>query len=168
MVGVYPIKQWTAWKLRYFMERNVSPSGVPACCLLIILFAIAAPVLAEPPVSSPHEGGKPVASVDALVDGLAARLRIESNDVKGWALLARSYAYLGRVEDARMAAARAVELGYDGPDLLATPSDHSDIESQRFPGPVRRSSSLIDPALIVPAPAHADADQPTRSDGVAP
>ena len=50
-------------------------------------------------------------SVASLTAGLEARLEAQPDDGEGWLLLAKSYFYLGRLEEARQAYARAVELG---------------------------------------------------------
>lgn len=60
---------------------------------------------------------KSVAPVTDLLTGLEERLRQNPNDVKGWSLLAQSYAFVGRMEDARAASERAVELGA-APDAM--------------------------------------------------
>ena len=52
-------------------------------------------------------------SVATMLDGLEQRLAAHPDDVKGWTLLAASYANVGRMSDARRAKARAVELGAD-------------------------------------------------------
>lgn len=52
-----------------------------------------------------------------LVGGLEARLEAAPEDASGWALLAQTYAWLGRTDDARKAARRAVELGVDAATL---------------------------------------------------
>ena len=52
-----------------------------------------------------------VGSVASLTAGLEARLQEQPDDGEGWLLLAKSYFYLGRVDEARHAYARAVELG---------------------------------------------------------
>ena len=52
-----------------------------------------------------------VAPVSDMLGGLEARLQQNPNDVKGWTLLAQSYAHVGRMSDAREAADKAVELG---------------------------------------------------------
>ena len=52
-----------------------------------------------------------VGSVSSLTAGLEARLEAQPDDGEGWLLLAKSYFYLGRLEEARQAYARAVELG---------------------------------------------------------
>ena len=54
-----------------------------------------------------------------MVRGLEKRLSREPNDPSGWALLGRSYAVLGRLEEARTAYARAYQLAPDDRALLA-------------------------------------------------
>jgi cytochrome c-type biogenesis protein CcmH/NrfG len=56
-------------------------------------------------------------SVSAMIGGLQARLERDPSDVKGWALLAQSYAFIGDASAAENALARAVELGADEADL---------------------------------------------------
>lgn len=58
-----------------------------------------------------------VAPVASLIGGLESRLAEQPDDAKGWALLAQSYAFVGRVEDAQSAVAHAVELGFDEASL---------------------------------------------------
>ena len=52
-------------------------------------------------------------SVAMMLDGLERRLANSPDDVKGWRLLAASYAHVGRMNDARRAKAKAVDLGAD-------------------------------------------------------
>jgi len=54
-----------------------------------------------------------VAPVGDMIAGLQRRLEQQPDDVKGWQLLAQSYAYTGDMTQARNAAERAVELGAD-------------------------------------------------------
>lgn len=56
-------------------------------------------------------------SVAAMLGGLERRLAESPQDVKGWTLLATSYAHVGRMSDARHAKAKAVELGADADAL---------------------------------------------------
>lgn len=53
-------------------------------------------------------------SIDTLTERLRARLEKEPNDVNGWVLLARSYHYLQRWDEAKAAFAKAKSLGYLG------------------------------------------------------
>jgi cytochrome c-type biogenesis protein CcmH/NrfG len=58
-------------------------------------------------------GEEQLDSVSTLLTGLEFRLQSEPYDLKGWSLLAQSYAFVGRMEDAYTAVDRAVELGAD-------------------------------------------------------
>jgi tetratricopeptide (TPR) repeat protein len=59
-----------------------------------------------------------VGSVASLTTGLEARLEQQPDDGEGWLLLAKSYFYLGRLDEARHAYARAAALG-DADDMVA-------------------------------------------------
>ena len=67
---------------------------------------------AQPGVRSTDRGrSTSVGSVSNLTAGLAARLENEPDDGEGWLLLAKSYVYLERLDEARHAYARAAALG---------------------------------------------------------
>lgn len=59
-----------------------------------------------------------------MVDSLAARLKANPNDPKGWAMLARSYKAMGRFEEAQQAFERAGDIVKTDPDLLV---DHAEL-----------------------------------------
>jgi hypothetical protein len=67
-------------------------------------------------VSKPTSAPPPVGS---LVDGLSARLHENPDDAGGWLLLAKSYRFLERPGDARLAYQRAAALGKTDPELAA-------------------------------------------------
>lgn len=71
------------------------------------------------------EGGHQVTreQVERMVAELAARLEREPDNVKGWIILARSYAVMGRNEEAAKAFERVIRLVPDDPDLLADYAD---------------------------------------------
>lgn len=50
-------------------------------------------------------------SVQSMLTGLEEKLNADPSDAKGWLLLAKSYAHLGRIDDAAVAYAKASELG---------------------------------------------------------
>ena len=50
------------------------------------------------------------ATIRAMVDGLAEKLKRNPDDLKGWLMLARSYEVLGETEKAGQARARAEAL----------------------------------------------------------
>jgi hypothetical protein len=107
--------------------------------LLVLLFIPVAAVsiyaaLGSPPNDPERSSGdrpanvarnseRQVPSVASLVGGLAARLEKEPGDADGWLLLARSYAHLGRQEEARQAYARATGLGKLDPEFEASLTD---------------------------------------------
>jgi cytochrome c-type biogenesis protein CcmH len=88
---------------------------------------VSVPLLADTELAKVHAWANPPAepqrvspahedqldSVSTLLTGLESRLQNEPNDLKGWSLLAQSYAFVGRMEDAYTAIDRAVELGAD-------------------------------------------------------
>jgi cytochrome c-type biogenesis protein CcmH len=61
--------------------------------------------------------------IRGMVEGLAARLEQEPDDLDGWLQLGRSYAVLGRPQAAADAYARAHELAPDDPAILAAWAD---------------------------------------------
>jgi cytochrome c-type biogenesis protein CcmH len=62
--------------------------------------------------------------IEKMVEGLAARLEKEPNDVTGWVLLGRSLNALGRDDEAVDALRRAVEVSNDDPDVVAMLAEH--------------------------------------------
>ena len=75
----------------------------------------------SPVAQAPHAVGG--GQVDAMVQSLAKRLEAKPDDAEGWAMLARSYAALGRHAEAVPAYARAVALQPGDPALLADYAD---------------------------------------------
>lgn len=61
--------------------------------------------------------------IAAMVEGLAARLKQQPDDAKGWAMLGRSYMVMGRHEDAKKALQELVRLQPNDPNALADLAD---------------------------------------------
>ena len=80
-----------------------------------LIAAIDSPA-ASAPAPKPNSNDS-VAPVGTLLEGLEQRLANEPNDAPGWALLAQSYAFVGRNEDANRAVERAVALGMNEAEL---------------------------------------------------
>jgi cytochrome c-type biogenesis protein CcmH len=72
--------------------------------------------------SAPHALGPD--QIVAMADKLKARLKDKPDDAEGWAMLGRSYAVLGRAQEAVPAYAKAVELVGENAGLLA---DYADV-----------------------------------------
>ncbi|MRX18186.1 tetratricopeptide repeat protein, partial [Pseudoduganella sp. FT9W] len=58
-----------------------------------------------------------------LVEGMAAQMKKQPNDVAGWTMLARSYASMGNFEDAANSYRHLISLDRDNPDLLVDFAD---------------------------------------------
>lgn len=86
---------------------------------LAVYFAVGSPstIVREP---EPHVSA---AQVEAMVERLAAKMRENPDDMDGWKLLGRSYAALGRFDEAADAFARAAAGAPRDPDLLADFAD---------------------------------------------
>jgi len=83
-------------------------------------------------VASPHGASDPAqrpGSMDDATARLAARLARAGGSAADWSLLAQSYAYLGRMSEAREASARAAALGAPAPDVPAAAMPASAINS---------------------------------------
>lgn len=63
--------------------------------------------------------GASKAEIQALAANLAARLKQSPDDLRGWLLLASTYTWLERFDDAAIAYSRAIPLGRDEPETLA-------------------------------------------------
>jgi cytochrome c-type biogenesis protein CcmH len=79
------------------------------------LALIAAPCVA----TAADSGGTKVDSVASLAENLADRLASNPDDGEGWLLLAKSYWYMKRVDDALDAYSKAVALGESDPTFEA-------------------------------------------------
>lgn len=70
-----------------------------------------------------------LAPVGDLVGGLEQRLQQNPDDGKGWLLLAKSYQYLGRLDEAREAYKKADDLG-QGDAMVAAQLNGEPIAAQ--------------------------------------
>ena len=93
---------------------------------------------APPPVAAEgtQEGGGPSHSVTAeqiaeMTERLAARLKEQPQDPQGWAMLGRSYAVLGRNDDAVKAYETAVKQQGDDAVLIADYADALAVKNNR-------------------------------------
>ncbi|HUL56477.1 MAG TPA: c-type cytochrome biogenesis protein CcmI [Usitatibacter sp.] len=116
-------------------EKALAPARRPwiaAASLAVVLPAIAFGIyawlgapgsLAMPEAS--HETAQHLddAQIAAMVDNLARKVRQRPDDARGWALLARSYAALGRFDDSADAYRHLSELVPDDPSVLADYAD---------------------------------------------
>ena len=84
-------------------------------------------------------------SIEKMVEGFAAKMDKEPDNLKGWAMLARSYRILGRNTEAENAYARAGSFVDSDPQLLA---DYADVLAANANGSfVGKPQQLINKAL---------------------
>jgi cytochrome c-type biogenesis protein CcmH len=82
---------------------------------------------------SDASGNQMLAEINGMVERLAAKLKAEPNDAKGWRMLGWSYVQLGRVKEGIDALARAVTLD---PDNAALRSQYGEALVQDADGTV--------------------------------
>jgi len=88
--------------------------------------------------------------IERMVAGLAAKLEKEPENHQGWAMLARSYKAMGRLDDAVRAYERAAPLVNGNADLLL---DYADTLAASIGSFNEKARALIDQALQL-EPAH--------------
>ncbi len=87
--------------------------------------------------AAPEAGGEPpphamgAEQMAALVERLAERMKSNPQDAEGWVVLGRSYAALGRSDDALAALDKAVKLQPDEPGILADYADALAVKNGR-------------------------------------
>jgi cytochrome c-type biogenesis protein CcmH len=86
---------------------------------------------AQPQQDGAEAGGPDEQQFIAAVEKLAQRLKEQPENAEGWAMLARSYARLGRHADAVPAYAKAVALRGDDARLLADYADTLAVQNNR-------------------------------------
>jgi cytochrome c-type biogenesis protein CcmH len=118
-------------------DAAARPSRVllPVLSLLVLLIAVAGyssigtPQALDPALrQAGGDGGAGQHAITAeqiqgMIDKLAARLKEQPNDSEGWAMLGRSYAVLGRHDQALPAFRQAMALKPDDPVLIADYAD---------------------------------------------
>ena len=100
-------------------------AGLPiAAVLLYLVLGTPAALFPAPPTvaADTHESFSPQ-QIEAMIDKVKARLAARPDDLEGWAVLARTYAALGRASEAVPAFERAVSLAPNDADLLADYAD---------------------------------------------
>ena len=81
-------------------------------------------VVAQATAGAPQRDGQfSDAQIEAMVEGLDARMKDRPNDVEGWTLLARSLAAMGKTERALSAYRHLSTLQPDNPTVLADYAD---------------------------------------------
>lgn len=92
---------------------RIGPGGTPSASM--------ATDLPQDAGSSPH--ATDASQITAMTESLAAKLQSDPKNAEGWAMLARSYAVLGRFADATPAYMKAIALRPDDAQLYADYAD---------------------------------------------
>ena len=101
----------------------------------------------QSPAASAAAGAMTQEKINQMVDGLAARLKSQPDDLAGWARLARAYKVLGRLEEAEQAYVKAGKLVDGDPDLL---TQYADLLAMRAGNQLEgRPIALLDKALAL-------------------
>jgi len=87
------------------------------------------------------------AQMKSVMENLVARLQDNPEDIEGWLMLARSYAIMGRFDEASGAYAKLVEMQPESPQFL---SDYADVLAMTNDGSlIGKPAQLIDQALQI-------------------
>jgi cytochrome c-type biogenesis protein CcmH len=97
--------------------------AVPLVAALVYL-AVGNPAALKPESSVADGHGITAQQIEGLIEQLAARMRENPDDAKGWTMLARSYAVLDRYPEAAAAYANAIKRSPPDAQLLA---DYADV-----------------------------------------
>jgi cytochrome c-type biogenesis protein CcmH len=109
---------WTKWRT-IFVVALLLPLGTGG-----FYYWLGTPQAIDPLRAKKMDDDK----ISSMVDGLAAKLKANPDNPKGWAMLARSYKVMGRLQDAEDAYAKAGQVIETDPDLLA---DYADLLAVR-------------------------------------
>lgn len=136
-----------------------APAGFWSAKLTASVIAVVIPAgaigmygwLGNPAAMSPPAPTPSAAQVIEMVDTLAARLKANPDNPQGWAMLARSYKVMGRLEEAEAAFVKAGDFVNADPNLLV---DYAELLAMRadnsFEG---KPLALVKQALAL-EPAH--------------
>jgi cytochrome c-type biogenesis protein CcmH len=100
-------------------------AGIAICLFAVALyFGLSKPVTNTPTRSDIAQNGQMAPEHIAMINALSARLEQNPNDGKGWVMLARSYAVLGRYNESVTAYEKATRLIQNNAALLV---DYADV-----------------------------------------
>lgn len=143
---------------RRLLEDSAAPAtpapGAPSSRKLPLALLLVLPVAATAlylllgnpaAINPPQEKRFSQQDIESMVDGLAARLEKEPQNLQGWAMLARSYKAMGRLPEAVRAFEKAGSLVEADPGLLVSYAD----ALASTAGFDKKVNALIDKALAL-------------------
>lgn len=99
-----------------------------------------------PPVDAAAAGPMTPEKINQMIEGLAARLKANPDDLTGWVRLARAYKVQGRLPEAEQAFGKAGKLVDTDPDLL---TQYADLLATRAGSMDGRPLALVNKALAM-------------------
>lgn len=142
----------TTGSATHILGASYGPSRPVAISVLIalpVLALVGYGVLGNPKAMDPARTAAPPKvtqeQIRNMVNGLAERLKANPDDLKGWAMLGRSYKAMGRNADAIQAYSKAEKLINDDPDLLAEYAEVLAISGNK--GMAGKPTALVERAL---------------------
>lgn len=125
--------------------------AIAALLALPILAVLGYWMLGNPKALDPAETAAPqqmtAEKINEMVASLAAKVKANPDDLKGWLMLARSYKTMGRYDEAVEAYAKAEKALADDPELLSSYAETIAMASGK--GLTGKPSELIERALKI-------------------
>lgn len=126
-------------------------TAIAALLALPILAVLGYGMLGNPKALDPAETAAPqqmtAEKINEMVASLAAKVKANPDDLKGWLMLARSYKTMGRYDEAVEAYAKAEKALADDPELLSSYAETIAMASGK--GLTGKPSELIERALKI-------------------
>jgi cytochrome c-type biogenesis protein CcmH len=127
---------WTA------RRTSIAISTTIPVVALAIYMQLGAPQAINPVVVAKSQD----LEMQQMIVSLATKLKAEPNNPEGWAMLARSYKVMGRIEEAQQAFVNAGELVYKHPDLMVEYADVLAVRANTLEG---KPLELVNKALAM-------------------
>ena len=125
-------------------RRTAAAIGLTVPVLVIGLYMRLGTPAAIDPVASNNASEQ---QIRQMIDTLAQRLKDNPNNPKGWAMLARSYKVMGRLDEASQAFEKAGDLVNSQPDLLV---DYADLLAVKANNTIEgKPLELVNKALAI-------------------
>ena len=125
-------------------KRTAAAIGLSLPALAVALYLQLGTPAAIDPVAAKNASEQ---QIRQMIDTLAQRLKDNPNNPKGWAMLARSYKVMGRLDEASQAFERAGDLVNTEPDLLV---DYADLLAVKANNIIEgRPLELVNKALAI-------------------
>jgi cytochrome c-type biogenesis protein CcmH len=135
----------SAREVSWRVGAAVAVAGIVPAAAFILYLAVGAPAAIEAGAGAAQAGTNSARTLAAAADQLAAKLAQDPNHPRGWILLARSSASLGRFREARKAFERAIAMRPEDTELHAELGEVLVLEAQGVVTPAAKSEFAKSP-----------------------